>query len=447
MHYHPARRWMGINCMGDRIDGWKAIGAYLARDRSTVIRWAGERNLPVRRVPGGKRASVYALKGELDQWMAGRTDMEESGTEPVSGRTPRVTRRHMLLAAAIVLLLLGVVLAATLRPSGSLAALPEGSPDADAYIQARQDWAARTPESLARARLSLERLTDRHPDFAPAHAALADVYLLSQEFGAMNRAHAFHRARTSAETALSLDNALADAHRAMGFIRYWADGDPKRAGAAFRRAIALAPNVAQTHFWYGNVLTDNGAYPEGLRELNIARRLEPGSVAVQTDYAWALWSAGKDEEALTLLEGLARDHPHFSAIFDCLSIVRLDRKDIHGFAADHAAYARLRGETSELKRSTGIASILSSDGDTAAWRFLLDDLIRQTRGEAVSDSRFAAFVAARIGDRDALLAILRMAEERGEKWGRNGMVARVESFVAADAALRPLLDRRRMPPG
>lgn len=431
--------------MRDRIDGWKAIGGYLARDRSTVIRWAGERNLPVRRVPGGKRASVYALKSELDHWMAGREYLEEGGAGSVSGIAPWSGGRRLLLVAGL-LLLLGLAIAAALRSSGHVAALSEGSPDAEAYLQARQDWAARTPDSLARARQSLERLTDRHPDFAPAHAALADVYLLSQEFGAMSRAHAFQRARAAAETALSLDDSLADAHRAMGFIRYWADGDAKRAGDAFRQAITLTPNVAQTHFWYGNVLADNGSYPDGLRELNIARQLEPASVAVQTDYAWALWLSGKDEEALILLEQLARAHPGFSAIFDCLSILRLDRRDIRAFAADHAVYARLRGEESELTRSTELARILAADGDAAAWRFLLDDLIHLTESGAASDSRFPAFVAARMSDRNALHAILRMAEGRGEKWGRNGMVARVEAFVGTDAALRPLLDRRWMQP-
>jgi hypothetical protein len=48
----------------DRINGWKAIGAHFGRDRTTVIRWAQERGLPVRRIPGGKAATVYALKSE-----------------------------------------------------------------------------------------------------------------------------------------------------------------------------------------------------------------------------------------------------------------------------------------------------------------------------------------------------------------------------------------------
>lgn len=51
----------------DRLDGWKSIAAYLGRDRMTAIRWAKERTLPVHRLPGGKTATVYALKSELDR--------------------------------------------------------------------------------------------------------------------------------------------------------------------------------------------------------------------------------------------------------------------------------------------------------------------------------------------------------------------------------------------
>ncbi len=39
---------------GDRIAGWKSIGAYFGRDRTTAIRWARERALPVHRMPGDK---------------------------------------------------------------------------------------------------------------------------------------------------------------------------------------------------------------------------------------------------------------------------------------------------------------------------------------------------------------------------------------------------------
>jgi tetratricopeptide (TPR) repeat protein len=54
----------------DILNGWKEIAAYVARDRRTVERWEKQRGLPVRRMPGAGRATVYALISELDEWLA-----------------------------------------------------------------------------------------------------------------------------------------------------------------------------------------------------------------------------------------------------------------------------------------------------------------------------------------------------------------------------------------
>jgi hypothetical protein len=49
-----------------RLDGWKMIAAYLRRDERTARRWAAESGLPVHRIPGSGRGSVYALAEEID---------------------------------------------------------------------------------------------------------------------------------------------------------------------------------------------------------------------------------------------------------------------------------------------------------------------------------------------------------------------------------------------
>lgn len=51
-----------------RLDGWKAIAAYLGRDERTAQRWR-ERGLPVHFVPGGRRGTVVAFTAEIDEWL------------------------------------------------------------------------------------------------------------------------------------------------------------------------------------------------------------------------------------------------------------------------------------------------------------------------------------------------------------------------------------------
>ncbi len=65
-----------------RLSSWKEISGYLGRDVRTVSRWAKDRGLPVRRVPGGKGRSVFALTDELDRWLAsGEADLPPAGDQ------------------------------------------------------------------------------------------------------------------------------------------------------------------------------------------------------------------------------------------------------------------------------------------------------------------------------------------------------------------------------
>lgn len=58
--------------IGHRLESWKEIATYLKRDVRTVQRWAQTRSLPVRRLPGGEMARVYAFRSELDTWWNSR---------------------------------------------------------------------------------------------------------------------------------------------------------------------------------------------------------------------------------------------------------------------------------------------------------------------------------------------------------------------------------------
>jgi len=70
---------------GKRLDGWKQIAEYLSKDVRTVIRWEKDRNLPVHRIPGEKRSSVYAWPSEIDLWLHGGTSMFTTTARHTSG--------------------------------------------------------------------------------------------------------------------------------------------------------------------------------------------------------------------------------------------------------------------------------------------------------------------------------------------------------------------------
>jgi len=58
----------------DKLDSWKEISSFLARDVRTVQRWERREGLPVHRHGHEKGSSVYAFKGELDAWKRSRSE-------------------------------------------------------------------------------------------------------------------------------------------------------------------------------------------------------------------------------------------------------------------------------------------------------------------------------------------------------------------------------------
>lgn len=78
----------------ERIEGWKAIAAYLGKSVRTAQQWSITRGLPIRKTGGG----VVALKSELDQWVSGIGADEDAGTaEPDVPPKSTPTKRSNLL--------------------------------------------------------------------------------------------------------------------------------------------------------------------------------------------------------------------------------------------------------------------------------------------------------------------------------------------------------------
>lgn len=439
-----------------RINGWKAIGAYFGRDRTTAIRWARDRNLPVHRLPGGKTSTVYALTSELDQWARGQEaeaailPVETAPVQQVAPR-PRLSGRALWIGAAVsltVIASLATYVATRGAPAverSSSATLPSSPQVAETYMKARDLAGERSADALEEAIILLQDVTRREPGFAPAYASLAEALLLSREFG-MRRDHdVFPRARTAARTAARLDPGLAAAHRSLGFIAYWSDHDRDASGEAFRRAIELAPDQPLTRFWYGNVLADNGDHDAARRELDAARLGLPGSVAIQTDVAWSHWAAGDEATATAALERIVSEHPGFAVAHDCLSIIRLAGGDYAGYIAAFTAFAEARRDASLLAHARDLRAA-QDQGVTAVQRVMSMRAAADLDADGDRPRAWAAFIASVAGDRAGLLAVLRTAEDRHEVWGDAGLVLRMRQRWSADPEILALIRRRQGPP-
>src|SRR5579871_227925 len=69
-----------------RLVGWKDIAAYLGKADRTVKRWGSERGLPVHRVPGAAKTSVYAYPAELDRWLESANAVEPDSEPDIEAK-------------------------------------------------------------------------------------------------------------------------------------------------------------------------------------------------------------------------------------------------------------------------------------------------------------------------------------------------------------------------
>jgi serine/threonine protein kinase/Tfp pilus assembly protein PilF len=96
-----------------------------------------------------------------------------------------------------------------------------------------------------------EQAIEKDPDYALAHASIAEVYtLLSTGFDILPSKDAMPKAKEAAKKALELDPNLAEAYVSLGLIALSYDWDRKATKKYFEKAIELNPNSMNAHQWF-----------------------------------------------------------------------------------------------------------------------------------------------------------------------------------------------------
>jgi serine/threonine-protein kinase len=126
-----------------------------------------------------------------------------------------------------------------------------------------------------------------------------------------------------ARTALRLDDSLAEAHTALAFSMFAYDWNWAGAEQEFQRAIALNPNYAMAHQWYGQLQRCLGR-KRWFDEVNRAGELDPLSVLV-IGSGWYLES-GQYDLALELTRKKLELYPNAPSLYAALGRVYARKK-------------------------------------------------------------------------------------------------------------------------
>ncbi len=400
------------------LKSWKEIAAFFGRDERTVKRWESGRGLPVHRVPGQTRASVYAYPSELEAWLTGNRDetLDEAPVEdaesadeiaavsearPTGGNHPKLPRRYRLLAGAAALAFLGVAVVAVpvLRDHFFTRALPgEDALSADQqardfYLSGNYQLSLRTGGSLDRAVQLYTQAIARDPEFAQAYVGLANAYNLISQYTKTAPEDVYPLAETAAERALKLNPDLADGYAALGFSAFYWDRDFDRSRALFEKALSLDPDSATINAWLALTVMQTGDFETAKAAIRRAQERDPSARAILANKALILYHAGELDQAGELLRQFAETAPSYPAPHFYLADIYFDqgryRESIeHGLEA-----ARIVKDDAMLAVYTAARQGFADGGRQGMLEAMLAEQLRQLTNSAVPAYKVARTLA------------------------------------------------------
>lgn len=209
-----------------------------------------------------------------------------------------------------------------------------------AYLRGRQHWNRRTDHDLRIAVEYFRRAVEVEETAALAWSGLADSYAMLSIHGGLPPDEAFAKARDAAERALAIDEQLSEAHVSRGGVLMRYDRDFHGARDEFERAIELDPGNATAHHWYGELLMQAGESEAAIERLRHASQIDPLSLIVQSDLAWALYYGRRYDEADEQARRVLWIDSSFRPARQCLALVLVQRGE-HAEALEECAKADL----------------------------------------------------------------------------------------------------------
>ena len=180
------------------------------------------------------------------------------------------------------------------------------------YLKGRFFWNKRTGPDLRKAIAYFNQAIAKDPNYALAYAGLADAYVLLPPYGAASSLESFPQAEAAAKKALELDDALAEAHTSLAQVLVSYDFDFEGSTREFERAIALNPNYATAHHWYGSgPPLSLGEFDRAIAELKRAQQLDPLSLIINADLGSGFVTARRYDDAIAQLRKTIEMDPHF----------------------------------------------------------------------------------------------------------------------------------------
>jgi serine/threonine-protein kinase len=279
------------------------------------------------------------------------------------------------------------------------------------YLKGRYYVSKRTTDWIRKGIEHYRQAIDLDPNYALAYAGLADAYgFLASSTGGQPPREAYPKAKAAALKALELDEALGEAHSALGFFYLLYDWDFAAAERAYKRALALSPHYANAYDGYGFYLKATGQHDAAVRACEMAAQLDPLSLFATLSVGWAHYFARHYEAGLAQGRKALELDPNFGFAYAHAGLCHLQLGQFNEAITAMRKYLSLVGGGPNCLAYLGHA--LGRAGQAREARQMLSQLERLSKRQYVSAYFMAMVYIGLNNQHEALHWLERAWEER-----------------------------------
>jgi TolB-like protein/Tfp pilus assembly protein PilF len=323
------------------------------------------------------------------------------------------------IAAAVASSLKATLLGADQRSSAN----PKTAEAHNAYLQGHYYFQRRNLEDYRKAVGHYDEAIRLDSDYALAYAERSEAWTLIGDLTGEGKT-AWPKARTDAEKAVAIAPALAEAHAALGWVRFFTEWRFAEGLSELKRAKELAPANPTANDLLARVIVYLGRLDEAEKQGRQAVELDPLASAPKNNLARILWYQGKLDEADAVARKAAELQPNSASSRRWQVLVAIQRGD------KETALREAQLEPDESYRRFELAVAQYARGDRTAADAALADLIAHDQG---LDYQVAQVYAVR-GEREKAFEWLQIALDNHD----TGMLA-----LLVDPLLNSLRDDPR----
>ncbi|HKR59268.1 MAG TPA: hypothetical protein VJS64_06000, partial [Pyrinomonadaceae bacterium] len=303
-------------------------------------------------------------------------------------------------------------------------------------------------EGWTRAVEFFEKVIEKDPDHAPAHAGKAAALGCLWFFGLSPADETVPAFRTAATKAIELDGTLAGAHLSLGMVNFFHDWEWVKAEQEFKQAILLNPKDAEALSYYAMFLGFVNRFDEAMALARRALEVDPLSLLINMNVGWAYFSVGLANEAFAQARKMMEIEPAFFGAYWLKGATCLGHGDYEEAIEELTKAVSLGGHPIVLA-DLGAANALAGKKETA--EMILDQLLDMRRQSYVPAICLAR-VYSRLGELEKTIQWLETAFEE-----RNGELVFLDSEITSaaqgdslnslgkDPRVKDLLERMNLP--